>query len=639
VFALATAPTQATAEVTEAETSSVPWRLDGTDAPGEPPPATAVQTEPAPAGEGPPALAFQAATTKEPLVGEFHRIMASPVTKPAEDETAPPAVVEAQDSAGGPTSTADPGAGPPRPQFIKGELVHVGTTRLLSRFDHFGVGLGANVIRSKIYAAVDPGLALYWDDVAVALHVPLNLAAVELQGTDIAYGGLRVRREDWDERADYMRVVRFVTLGRKEDNLYLSLNTMRPATIGHGMLMDNYQANMDVDRSMTNLLFDAYNRYGGFQFQINDVTLENQILGGLAFVKPLSLFSDDPVLSSLSLGIEYVGDFRAPVCIRLSAKDDATCLQGHGHQAGMNTRGEPLDTTFVRTDPDTGRYAVEVGTAHAAGLSAEMKLYRSGNRSDVKLYGTYHQFLNEGGGTGAGMGLLGRFNAGTTWIQAFRLRTEYRNVDDGFLPNYFGTLYELNKYEHGFGSRAHQVTPTKYQAIFGDPANGFARPSHGRRHGFRFDLSWGLFYKSRRMKQIAMGIGVSDTEGPFDSNMYMHVEFPAWGWLQVFASYLRVNARHFTKLFGPGMFKADDGVLLTGLRMQILPILFLNAHYSRSYSVVRSPGQEYHLGNDTVVDSNGLPSSLPQARLFENHDTLLVQLELGWEFDEDEEEN
>ena len=68
-----------------------------------------------------------------------------------------------------------------------------------------------------------------------------------------------------------------------------------------------------------------------------------------------------------------------------------------------------------------------------------------------------------------------------------------------------------------------------------------------------------------------------------------------------------------------------------------LPILFINVSYSRSYAVTRSPGSEYHLGDSSIVDTNGLPSPyFKQDALFENVSTFFVNIELGWEFDDDE---
>ena len=159
------------------------------------------------------------------------------------------------------------------PKFIKGHLVHPGTREYLSRFDHFGLRLGPDLIDTDLYAKVDFGFAVYTKSFALSMHLPLRLLAMDggnLGSTSatmaerLKFGGMKIRRQDWDEVPDYGKLIRFLTIGRKEERLFFSINTMRPASIGHGMLMDKYQANIDVDRSMTGVLFDAYNDYAGF---------------------------------------------------------------------------------------------------------------------------------------------------------------------------------------------------------------------------------------------------------------------------------------------------------------------------------------------------------------------------------------
>ena len=174
---------------------------------------------------------------------------------------------------------------------------------------------------------------------------------------------------------DYARVIRFFTIGRKEDNLYFTVNSLRPATIGYGELLKQYQGNIDVDRSMTGLIFDAYNNYAGFQFQANDITTVNRIIGGLVFLKPLSFFTDNSIADSLSLGAEYVGDFAAPRCIRTleNPAHADECVQGSGNAAGFDPyTGANLNHTFARSDADTGRFDANTTNAHAAGFSGEL---------------------------------------------------------------------------------------------------------------------------------------------------------------------------------------------------------------------------------------------------------------------------
>lgn len=527
-----------------------------------------------------------------------------------------------------PSAPKPPDTPPKALRFIKGELIYPGTRRLLSRFDHFGVTMGATVLDGDVWATLAPGMAWYFDmGLAMSFHVPLRLLAVDLAGTEVSFGGLKVRRQDWDEVADFAKVIRFITFGRKESNIYATINTMRPATIGHGMLMRGYQGDIDVDRSLTGLIFDAYNDYGGFQLQLNDITLQNRILGGLAFIKPLSFLTTDERLRSLSIGVEYMADTRAPRCIQNGV--DGVCVTGTGHAAGFDPySGASRDATFVRTDPDLGRYMVDQALVHALGTSVEFKFYKD-TMADLKAYGTYHRFLNEGGGSGASLGVLARLNVGDTWRHAFRLRGEYRTFGDGFRPSYFNTMYEIHKYEYLARARSYQVTPTKYQQVFGDPANGFVRPDYGQRHGINLDLSWGLFKWRRSAKKIAIGVGLQEASGPYDTSVYAHIEFPMLEFLQLFATYMAQDVDSLREAFDMQRF----GVVMAGLRLQVLPILFVNAHYAHTYRAIASPGTELHLGNDTVVDGTGAASAyFPQSQLFEPVHSVFVEIELGWEF-------
>ena len=616
------------------------------EAPAEPAPAPeAAPAEPAP----PEAPAPATEPAPEPP--------AEPAPSPPPAATTPPAA-EPAPAAPAPTPPVELPA--PRYDFIKGDLVYPGTRRLLSRYDHVGVSLGGSVIDAGLYVTVSPGMAWYFDfGLAMSLHLPLQLLALDnlvgiAQGGNVEFGGLKVRREDWDEPSDFARVVRFLTFGRKEDKLYATINTMRPNTVGHGQLINRYQGDIDVDRSLTSLIFDGYNEYGGFQLNLNDILapftalaapdkVSGLLVGALAFVKPLSLFTDNEIAQSLSLGVEYAADFKAPRCIRKNqGPEPDACLQGQGHFAGRNPYGGPaLDDTFVRSDATTGRAVVHDTIVHALGGSAEFKFYKDERNTDLKAYGTFHQFLNERGGFGVAAGVLGRLNFGETWRHAFRLRGEFRTFSDGYLPGYFDTFYEIQKYAYVYRDTPYQdvqIAPTKYQRVFGDPENGIPRPEVGQRFGYNAEVSWGLFKKTRSGKQVSIGFGLSDSTGPDDTTFYAHIEGQLFGIVQLFGTYMRSNVQELDELFATLV--SQDAVLLTGLRVQILPILFINAHYSRSFRVVRSPGAEFHLGNSRITEPiTGEASTLAQDRLFENVQSLFVEVEFGWEFMDDEDES
>ncbi|MEZ4269985.1 MAG: hypothetical protein R3C68_00635 [Myxococcota bacterium] len=162
----------------------------------------------------------------------------------------------------------------------------------------------------------------------------------------------------------------------------------------------------------------------------------------------------------------------------------------------------------MRTDADTGQPVVERTTVHAAGMSAEVKLYKDERNIDIKGYSTWHKFINDGGGDGLGLGILARLNTGQEWLNAFRVRTEYRSFADGFLPLFQYTLRSREVWLSLSEARLqYQVTPTKYQEIFGDPENGFERQEDGRRNGYNVEASWGVFKRKRSNKKNRRGFG------------------------------------------------------------------------------------------------------------------------------------
>jgi hypothetical protein len=517
-----------------------------------------------------------------------------------------------------------------RQDVIKGDLTTPGTTMLVSRFNHAGVQFGAEILDSQPFALINPVTAWYFERWSFALQAPLHLLIYDVD--NLKYGQLKIRREDWDQASDYLRVIRFLTFGRKEDNIYVSINTLRPYTLGHGMLFERYQPNIDFARTNTGLMFDMYNDYGGFQAQINDLTFQNQVMGFLLFAKPMRFFTNNAVLKTLSFGLEYGIDAQAPRCIKTSASSNQ-CVQARGNSGDVDRfTGIVLDNSYARSQSD-GLYASQKSMVHALGLSAEIKAYKLPGMIDIKGYQTFHYFLNAGGGPGLGTGALGRFTFGNRWLNAFRIRAEMDNYGNGFIPSYFDTLYEVNKYEFAIRSSPYEVNPTKYQRIFGDKANGFERPNEGWRVGYKLDAMYSLFHGKRANKQLALGFGIQDSTGPHDSSFYTHIEFPYIGWIQLFATYMRVKGDNFKNLFVVN--RSAEDIILSGLRFQILPIMFLNVQYARIYKVLRSGNQEYHLGNARIpVPANRV--AITQDRLYETTGNLMITLEFGYEASDDE---
>ena len=515
---------------------------------------------------------------------------------------------------------AEPDAKVEEPDFIKGHLAHFGTAELLSRYSHLGIAAGPDFIGDKIYMRIDPGFAYYEWPVKIALHAPMRFEVATIdQNDEIRFESFEFRKQDYDEPADFAKFIRFITYGRKEERLFFSINSLRPATIGHGMVVNAYQPNIGINQSMTGLLFDAYNDYAGFQFQANDITFSNQVLGGLAFIKPASLFSDHWFAKGFSIGVEYLADLKAPRCIK--SREFGECL-----------RPASLDLESSVLTPDTffneqGLPYVETTPVQAVGLSIETKVAKMSRTVDLKLYGTYHTFTNEGGGSGSSLGGLARLNFGQSWITALRLRGELLMFEDGFIPGYFNSTYEADKYSFRTTEANKSLYLTKFQSIFGDPDNGLQRPLDGTRYGIRAEASFGLFKENRSNKKLAGLVSFQDATGENDTEISIHLEAPFLEIVQVFGTYTRTHMKDMMALFKSDFMSAPNAMFLAGARVQVLPIFFINASYARRFQPTSS--SDDNILNQLVdVEDDDFDSGF---RAFDNVQTIFIDFEVGYE--------
>ena len=506
------------------------------------------------------------------------------------------------------------------PNFIKGHLAHFGTAELLSRYSHLGIAAGPDFIGDQIYLRIDPGFAYYEWPVKIALHAPMRFEVATIdQNDEIRFESFGFRKQDYDEPADFMKFIRFVTYGRKEERLFFSINSLRPATIGHGMVVNAYQPNIGINQSMTGLLFDAYNDYAGFQFQANDITFSNQVLGGLAFIKPASLFSDHWFAKGFSIGVEYLADLKAPRCIK--SREFGECLR----PASLDLEASVLNPdTFFN---DQGLPYVETTPVQAIGLSVETKVAKMSRTVDLKLYGTYHTFTNDGGGSGSSLGGLARLNFGESWIAALRLRGELLMFEDGFIPGYFNSTYEADKYSFRTTEANKSLYLTKFQSIFGDPDNGLQRPLDGTRYGIRAEASFGLFKEDRSNKKLAGLISFQDATGENDTEISIHLEAPFLEIVQVFGTYVRTHMKDMMELFKSDFMSSPNAMFLAGARVQVLPIFFINASYARRFQPT-SASDDNVLNQLVDVEDENFDSGF---RAFDNVQTIFIDFEVGYE--------
>jgi len=473
---------------------------------------------------------------------------------------APGAAAPAGDfPAGAPAAVGgEPAPSAPQPEFIKGELSHVGQVDLAMAQNRAGVRFGYEYLDGFDYLRVTPTVDLRFRGLRMGFGIPLRLemcqGEVALAGcVDVSKISLKpydrrwtFRSQDWKTLSDFARVIRYLGYGQKESNLFVNVTQENAATVGHGGVMRRYFAGADVNRQRVSAEVDAYGDYGGFEAFANDVVDPN-LWTALAFVKPLSLFSEDAMARSLSLGVTWGADLRAPTAL----------------EAGASLVGAARPEDAYRTR------AVQL-----VGVDAEVKVVKT-ESWDVKPYAEWAKLL--GAGSGLSLGVLTRASWGGK--QALRFIVEARRFDADYLPSYFDTFYEIQKIQYVEGREdptAPAPAPTKWEAV--------STRTGGPRMGYYLEATWSW------VKAVSLSAGLETATNPLVRSAYLHVEAPALTWLQLFAT---LHRRSFQ---GQSWFTASavdlpTTVFYSGARLRLLPILFINGTASQTFSFDKALGR------------------------------------------------
>ncbi len=477
-----------------------------------------------------------------------------------------------------------------RPEFVKGELsVYLGSDRLSVKNTRIGVSAGVDRFEDAYYALIEPmiDLRLFDAKLGIGLGVPLRIEIVNFANNPATHQPFlierigRLRTEDYDTFHDFGRILKYVTYGRKEDQIYISAGQRYASSVGHGAITRRYSPSINIDYPRASAQVDMYNDYGGFELMTNDVLEWNQ-LSGLAFFKPFSFFKPQSLLlKTFSIGVTGGLDWKAP----LTVSSDAS-------RSRVGPDGRPLTTSFK--------------PAGLIGFDAEMKIVKT-ETVDLKPYVDYSMLLGGDGGFTAG--LLGRFNvnAGKNVIHAFRLVAEARFLGSRYAPSYFDTFYEVDRFAYlnkdfrtDTGVGAGQYIPKQRFLL----ENGLTQ-----RFGYYVEGSWGV------RDVVGLTLAIEGTSASPSVNFVAHLELPVLSFLQVFGSYYLRGINSWTELGTPtapgskaiGMF-GDKSIAFAGARLKILPFLFLNGRVYKTFRVNADLGR------------------------FDNQFGFAVDLEIGYEF-------
>ncbi len=286
-------------------------------------------------------------------------------------------------------------------------------------------GLGMTWIDGQPYYAFRFRPEISFAKIGVGLDLNLEFSS---QG--------KLRKENFNETSDYLSIIRYVRYGLKKDPVYLKVGALDYYTLGHGSIMYQYNNSPSFDTRTIGLIADLdFNKFGFESIYSNFA--QAGVLGMRGYVRPLQYTSaaSIPIIGNLEVGATFAGDFNK--------------------NSGKIVIVPPIGVKYPVTTKDEG-------TVKIIGLDLGLPLFNF-SMANASLYFDYTKIINYGSGAASGIifGLngLGIFNASA--------KLERRWNNDQYMPGYFNSLYEIERYTENVSSKA---TTLEYLKA---PGNGY----------------------------------------------------------------------------------------------------------------------------------------------------------------------
>ncbi len=224
----------------------------------------------------------------------------------------------------------------------------------------------------------------------------------------------KLRKENFNEFSDYLSIIRYVRYGYKRDDVYVRLGALDYATLGHGSIMYMYNNSPTYDVRKIGLEFDLDFDAFGFESVYGNFG-ETGVAGLRGYVRPLKFGgSEIPIISNLEVGATFATDFNKY----------ATVLNGS------------YDHTNNKFNITKDHGAIKI-----MGFDIGLPI---GLSSFVTLtpYFDFAKIVDFGSGTAAGL----MFDLNGLGLVDVRAKLERRFNGDNYLPSYFNSLYEIQRF-------------------------------------------------------------------------------------------------------------------------------------------------------------------------------------------------
>lgn len=225
----------------------------------------------------------------------------------------------------------------------------------------------------------------------------------------------KLNKENFNEFSDYLSIIRYVRYGSKTEPFYARLGALDYATLGHGSIMYMYNNSPSFDVRKVGLELDLDMGKAGFETVYGNFG-EAGVIGIRGFVRPFQFtdLSEIPVISNFEVGATFAEDFNK--------------------YSGVTSASLDSVTKEVRIDYDYGRMQI---MGFDLGLPISFGTYFK-----ITPYFDFTKILNFGQGTAVGL----MFNMNGLGIVDAQAKFERRLNGDRYLPSYFNSLYEIERF-------------------------------------------------------------------------------------------------------------------------------------------------------------------------------------------------
>lgn len=422
-----------------------------------------------------------------------------------------------------------------------------------------GAGIGVTQIDGDYFLQLVLKTELNLGPVGLGLQVPLNLRVPPKKAEHDYYGV--IRRQDWDEKSEYLKVIRYVRLGHKRDDFYLRVGELA-ADLGHGTIVNGYLNNLDVNTFRVGSAFDINTEYGGIETLISDLGAfydsnnpRSRVIGTRLYFKPMALVDPSGWLNIFAVGVSLVSDLNAPAIY----KTEPDRVDG---QTGAVVPGRPL--------VKDGAYVVERTTpASVYGVDLEAQLLHD-PIIDLVPYSDLN-FIDQAG-CGWHLGVLATLKMPIGFSLSIPIRLEYRRFASNYLPTYFDTFYEIERFSYRFAST---LTP-KVVAVR-------RLPSGKGINGFYGDLAFDF------MGLVQLGAAYEAYEGSYP-NMQVFARVPAFEVVQFKAYYARTQIEGTNDIF-----KFDNRSMgVVEGRYELVSYTYLVGRLTQQWALNTNPSSKHY---------------------------------------------